>query len=310
METIEGKLNVERNTYSIANVKIGGLSGENPTAMIGTIFYDGHKIVNDPLRGEFDKTRAEALIKRTEEVAERTGNPMILDVVFDTPEAMETYIDFVSTTTDAPFLIDSANSSTLVDAVKYVSQTGLGDRAIYNSINWKTTQQEIDTLKESKVKTGIIFAFNPTNPTIEGRLDMLRGSNEKKGLVNIAQETGMEKILVDTCSLATPDIGPAVKAALQVKNEFGYPAGCYSGYMIDPWAKGRQLEKRIIDECVAAGLAYPAAFDIDFILYGPIELAPHAHYTASLFNAFTAYTSRQYGTRQSPNHPLSKIFKS
>ncbi|MFA4934691.1 MAG: tetrahydromethanopterin S-methyltransferase subunit H, partial [Candidatus Methanoperedens sp.] len=36
----------EQKVIDIGNVKIGGQVGENPTVLIPTIFYDGHKIVD------------------------------------------------------------------------------------------------------------------------------------------------------------------------------------------------------------------------------------------------------------------------
>jgi tetrahydromethanopterin S-methyltransferase subunit H len=309
MEFSGTRFEVEQREYQIADVKIGGKVGANPTALIGSIFYDGQKIVKHPSEGEFDIKKAEELIQKAKQSEDATGNPMILDVVADTPRAMTRYIDFVSNQIDGPFLIDSSNSSALIAALKYATEVGLHERIIYNSINWRTTQQEFDALNESKVKACIIFAFNQKNPTIQGRLSLLKGFSGNTGLIDTAKQAGMEKILIDTCALDTPDIGPAVKAALRVKEEYGYPSGCASVYMVDTWVKGRQLEKRILNECVAAGLAYPAAFNTDFIFYGPIEMAPHVHYVSSLFNGFMAYTSRQYGIRQSSRHPINKIFK-
>ena len=309
MELSGTKFEVEPSEYQIANLKIGGKVGANPTALIGSIFYDGHKIVKDPSEGKFDIEKAEELIQKAKQSEDETGNSVILDVVADTPRAMMKYIDFVSNKTDGPFLVDSSNSSALITALKYTTEVGLHERTIYNSINWRTTQQEFDALKESKVKACVVFAFNQKNPTIQGRLSLLKGSSGQTGLINTAKEAGMEKILIDTCALDTPDIGPAVKTAVQVKEECGYPSGCASVYMVDTWVKGRQLEKRILNECVAAGLAYPAAYNMDFIFYGPIEMAPHVHYVSALFNGFMAYTSRQYGIRQSSRHPINKIFK-
>ena len=35
----------EQYIYDVAGTKIGGNLGENPTVLMGTIFYSGHKIV-------------------------------------------------------------------------------------------------------------------------------------------------------------------------------------------------------------------------------------------------------------------------
>ncbi|MFH2044152.1 MAG: tetrahydromethanopterin S-methyltransferase subunit H, partial [Pseudomonadota bacterium] len=35
----------EQKTYTIGDVTIGGQPGENPTVLMGSIFYQGHRIV-------------------------------------------------------------------------------------------------------------------------------------------------------------------------------------------------------------------------------------------------------------------------
>lgn len=42
---------------------------------MGSMFYEGHKIVKDPIHGIFDEKRTERLIRTQEEMSEKTGNP-------------------------------------------------------------------------------------------------------------------------------------------------------------------------------------------------------------------------------------------
>ncbi|MEM2875515.1 MAG: tetrahydromethanopterin S-methyltransferase subunit H, partial [Candidatus Bathyarchaeia archaeon] len=100
------KFEREQIVYDVAGVKCGGQPGEYPTVLIGSIFYDKHKIVSNPLKGEFDRKSAESLIKMQEELYDKTGNPFIVDVVGLTPEAHKKYVDFVAEMTEAPFLVD------------------------------------------------------------------------------------------------------------------------------------------------------------------------------------------------------------
>ena len=52
----------EQKVLEIAGVRFGGYRGENPTVLIGGIFYHGHKIVGDEKEGVFDKEAAEKLV--------------------------------------------------------------------------------------------------------------------------------------------------------------------------------------------------------------------------------------------------------
>ena len=67
------KFQSPQQTYQIGNVEIGGHPGQRPTVMVGSIFFQKHRIVSDPRKGIFDEEKARALLDREAEVAERTG---------------------------------------------------------------------------------------------------------------------------------------------------------------------------------------------------------------------------------------------
>ncbi|MFX1485758.1 MAG: hypothetical protein ACFFBS_01395, partial [Promethearchaeota archaeon] len=41
--------------FEIGKIQIGGVPGERPVVLIGTLFHLGQKIVTDAKKGEFDK---------------------------------------------------------------------------------------------------------------------------------------------------------------------------------------------------------------------------------------------------------------
>lgn len=43
----------EQKVFDIAGVKVGGKPGENPSVLIGSMFFRGHKIVSDPRIGSY-----------------------------------------------------------------------------------------------------------------------------------------------------------------------------------------------------------------------------------------------------------------
>ena len=54
------------------------------------------------MKGEFDREKAEELLKKQEELSDITGNPCMTDVVGLSEEAIIKYIDFVAAITDTP----------------------------------------------------------------------------------------------------------------------------------------------------------------------------------------------------------------
>ena len=139
----------EQIVLDVAGLKVGGQPGEYPTVLAGTIFYGGHKIIEDEKAGVFDKEKAEGLIKMQEEMSDVTGNPHIVHTFGATPEALVKYLEFVGDATDAPFFIDSTSGEARVAGANFASETGLADRAIYNSLNMAADADEIAALKDS-----------------------------------------------------------------------------------------------------------------------------------------------------------------
>ncbi|MCX8171186.1 MAG: tetrahydromethanopterin S-methyltransferase subunit H, partial [Candidatus Bathyarchaeota archaeon] len=104
----------EQLVYEISGVKVGGQPGENPTVMIGSMFYKGDKIVHDEKSGAFDQGAAETLICRLEEISDKTGLPAMLDVVCSNPENARKYLEFAAEATEMPLLIDYVSEHCLL----------------------------------------------------------------------------------------------------------------------------------------------------------------------------------------------------
>lgn len=303
------KFQRQQKIFDIAGVKVGGQPGECPTVLIGTIFYEKHKIVSDPTKGDFDKKSAESLIEKQEKMSNLTGNPHVLDVFASTAEALCKYIDFIADVTEAPFLVDSVSSSERIPAIKHAIEIGLGERAIYNSIDYSVKEEEISSLKELGVKSAVVLTYNPTNVWAEGRIDILKGTKTQKGLLKAAEEAGIENILVDTSVLDVPSISLASKAVHLVKNEFGLPAGCGPANAITTWKKAKKkLGPYAYDVCMATGAVITQLSGADFVLYGPIEFAERVFPACALIDALNIYYGRRIGIKpQVSEHPLVKI---
>lgn len=56
------KFSAERRIVTIDKVTLGGQPGEYPTVLIGSVFYQGHRIVEDHQKGAFDKDAAKCLL--------------------------------------------------------------------------------------------------------------------------------------------------------------------------------------------------------------------------------------------------------
>jgi tetrahydromethanopterin S-methyltransferase subunit H len=299
------KFEREQKIFDIANVKVGGQPGQLPTVLIGSIFYHKHKIVKDEKKGEFDKEKAEELLKKEEEMSDRTGNQRIVDVCCSWPEAFEKFLEFAANHINGPFAIDGATAEVRIAGAKYVKEAGLSERVVYNSITPHIKEEEISAIKEAKIESAILLTLNTKNPTISGRLEVL------DELLAIAQKAGVENTLVDTTVLDLPDPGPVSRAIYLVKEKYGLPAGAGTHNAVERWNSRRKLDATEYLLASSVANVFPIIAGANFILYGPVENALSAYFYCSLADAYVAYSaSQEFRTRPLiKDHPLFKIFK-
>lgn len=295
----------EQEIYDIAGVKLGGQPGQLPTVLFGSIFYDGHDIIKDAKKGEFDKEKAHQLIKTAEELSDQTGNPIILDVCCSWPGAFEKLIDFVAHNSDGPFAIDGTTTEIKMTGARYTNGVGLSSRVVYNSIMPNAKEDEIAAIKESGIESAILLTLNTKKPTLAGRLEVM------DDVLSIAQQAGITKPIVDTTVIDKPDIGPISKAIHMVKDKYGIPTGAGVHNAVARWAEMSVLSPKEQFLASAVANSFPIAFGADFLLYGPIDQSKEAFFTSSLADAFVAFNARQeFRTHPlTSEHPLMKIFR-
>jgi len=256
----------EQKIFQIGGVSIGGLPGQRPVVLVGTLFYHGHKIVRDENAGTFDEAAAEALVKAQDEMSDKTGNPAMIDVVGASAPAMKKAIDFVIDHTKAPILIVSPSEQFRAIGLTYAKEQGILDRVVYNSINPSSKPDELKAIHESGVTSSVLLAYNMKDFSTAGRTSAIRE------LVGKRHEFGIEKPLIDTCVLDLPTLGSALRAMYELKDELGFPVGCGAHNAVALW-KGlkTKMGEQAVKPCLASVNATTAAVGADFILYGPID---------------------------------------
>ena len=303
------KFEKEQKIIEIGGVKIGGQPGELPTVLIGSLFHEGHRIVKNRKLGTFNKQGAKRLINLQQEMSDKTGVPCMLDVVGENAEALVKYIDFISEVTDVPILVNGTEASVRISASRHVVEVGLQDRAIYNSINYALSEEEIEAINELGLEAAIIQAFNPSNPLPNDMISILKGSSLKKGILENAFRAGIKKPLIFTPVLDVPSIGFGSKGIHMAKEEFGIPTGTAPVGVIGRWDKVGDLAKYAKVICRGGATALVQAMGADYIIYGSAAKAKNIFPVCAMIDAIIAYNARNYGIKpMTKNHPLYKIF--
>jgi tetrahydromethanopterin S-methyltransferase subunit H len=295
---------------NVAGVKFGGQPGELPSVLCGTIFYHGHKIVEDEERGIFDRKAAERLISRQEELSEETGCPCVLHLYARSTLAFEKYLDFIEPVWNGPFIIDSADAATRGSAALLASELGYADRAIYNSISLATDEREAQALLDSEVDSAIILAYNPAEPGVDGSLAVLEtgGKVREKGLLPMAREMGLVNLLIDPAVVPLGSgAGSALRFSVAAKARLGLPIGSGIHNAVSSWPWLSQKEMMVRKCCDAAAAAMQLIAAADFLLYGPIESADIIFPAAAMADILVAEAVRDLEIAPGEMHPLHKL---
>jgi tetrahydromethanopterin S-methyltransferase subunit H len=297
----------EQKIINAGGIKLGGQPGEVPTALTATIFYIGHKIVTDKKAGIFDKARAETLINRLDELSDMTTNPFILDVVGTSVPAFQNYISFIAEVTEAPIQIDAISPKLRMETIQWAHSAGLSKRLINNSIYRGVKDKELENLKDCGVKASIILCDNPTDDTVQGKLDVL------PGILELGDKAGIEGALIDT---AMPSWGIGVGAGLRsiyvIKEMYGDrgAVGTGIGNVSDTlgWVKGN-FPKNIKKAVDAAQNAILPMIGCDWIMFGPIEFSEFVFPAVAVVDTYILTATAELGTRplEEGKHPLFKL---
>lgn len=293
----------EQTVFEISGIKVGGQPGENPTVMIGSMFYKGDKIVRDEKSGDFDLEAARTLISRLEEISDKTGLPAMLDVVCSTKENARRYIEFATDATKMPLLVDYVSEDAAVSGLEAAREVGIIDRLILNSINPETKPIVYEKAEEVGLRSAIALTYS-TRAIISyrERIRLL------ETLIPKIKAAGITNILVDTVVMDIATLGLACKAIFEIKEQYGYPTGCGAHNAIASWKSLKDKKDRVLSMvCSSIANGLPVAVGADFILYGPVSDAEYIFPAISLINAAYAQVSMEEGKRPKPNHPRFKI---
>lgn len=300
----------EQSIANIAGVKIGGQPSECPTVLAGTIFYQGHKIVQDEEMGVFDRKAAEALVVGQAELSEETGNPSLLHIYAKTFKAFERYLSFAEGIWPGPIILDSADSTVRACMARLVTEVGYADKAIYNSLSIATSKAEAQALKESEVDSAILLAYNPSDTSVDGHMAILEtgGAVGDQGLMALAGELGMTNLLVDPG--VTPmgsGAGLTLRFSVVAKARLGLPvgSGIHNAVSAWPWLKSKGPQVKSI--CDAAASAMQLLASGDFLLYGPIENAGFIFPAAAMADIMVAEAVRDLDLWPCGIHPADKL---
>ncbi len=287
--------------YDIGGLKIGGQPGQIPTVLFGGVFS----------KGKPDLKKTEDKLKKIFMLSKKLGNLVIPDFFIKKEEYIPIIIQFIedSIPDDIPFSIDIIDPKIKIKVLEILKSKNLLNRTIYNSIHIGITEDEYKTLKKNKPEMTILLAFNPKDKSPDGKLEVLEnGANlTNNGLLKIAKNIGINKIILDTAALAPGENTGAAIASIPVfKEEYGLPTGCAVHNVVEKsrWLYDFGYTRDIVD--FSSNINIPV-FGGDFTIIGPIE---NAEFVLPIIAwediLISEYSEKYFGIKPYHNHPRRK----
>lgn len=288
----------------VCGVPMGGQPGETASMLVGSIFYDRQALVKDAVKGEFDKTKAKALLDLQQRWSETTGNPACLDVFAASPLAMRRYLDFVIDHYAGPIMIDSSAPEVKIAGIRHMANCGLSRRAIYNSISVQSTPREFDAIASCKVKAAVVLAANSTDFSADAKIDLLF---KEGGLIAKAEACGVENCLVDPGIIDLPSIGPVMEVVATAKKK-GHFAGTAPYNAVSTWdGLIDKFGSSFVPVAAAVLETLPIAWGADFIIYGPIASAPTVFPAVAMVDSIMSQSLIEGGKIPENNFTMFRI---
>ncbi len=307
----EGKLrpqfNANQITVKIGSITIGGVPGDNPVLLVGSLFYHGDKLLLDEEKGVVDEEKARKQLIDAKTLAEEYGVYFAVDLILPSVKSIDNIMSFVAEFEDLVLFLDSPDPNARVRAYSLVKEYGINHRVVANGIYTNTGEEELKALRNADINTAVLLAFDPANPHQSMMpSDRLRVLEEK--LLPLAEKAGIENILVDAVVLDPASISISASTIRLVKDKYGFPSGCAPANALGPVSKTRfRLEE-------VAGIhggtsVFLRLMGADFIMYGPVKRIKYVAPAVAFVDGLLGYLARYEGIRVNREHPLRKILK-
>lgn len=258
----------KQTVIDLGGVRFGGQPGENPTVLVGGVFFKGQSIIKNPKKGTFDKKKLIQLIHDLEETMALTQHPSLLQIYGSTPQALINHIMWIADHWKGPFIFESIDSLTRIKAMEHIAKAGLQARAIFNSINISTSPTELNTIRECGIQAVIVLGWSPHTMGLEERLNVIRQQ------INRCEKIGVKKIVVDPASLPI-EVGYGLewRTNIAIKSEMGYPIsnGAYNAPSTWTFFKDNKDDAVTKTAILTAAVTAAKLSCADLICYGSLE---------------------------------------
>jgi len=275
--------------YTLGRVQIGR---QGKPALIGSLFYKSDKKVTNHKLGEVDCRRLSKELKAVCSLSSRVGLDTAIDVIAETPKAMENYLELLAGMVDVPLLIGGLNEESRVAGYAKARRLGIADRCGVNSISTMTSDAELASIKEAGISFGVLQTLDPSAVYPEDKLRLL----EESILVK-CKAAGIDAAVVDVGIIDFTSVHLAVESIKLIKSRLGLPAGCAPSNAAYQPLVSRKMTKRGARSVNVALNTMLQMGGADAIFYGPLKASAYLFEAAAVVEGIKAYGQRLAGDK-------------
>ncbi len=297
----------DQKTVKIGSITVGGVPGDNPVLLVGSLFYHGDKLLIDERKGIIDKEKTRKQLTDAKMLADEYGIYFAVDLILPSTDSVDNIMSFITEFEDLVLFLDSPDPNARIRAYSLAKEYGINYRVVANGIYTNTSEEELGVLRDTGINTAVLLAFDPANPHQSMMpSDRLRVLEEK--LLPLAKKAGIENILVDAVVLDPASISISASTIKLVKDKYGFPSGCAPANALGPVSKTRFKLEEVAG--IHGGIAvFLRLMGADFIMYGPVKRIKYVAPAVAFADGLLGYLARYEGVRVSRKHPLRKILK-
>ena len=270
--------------FLYGNVKLGVGNFTIPPVLIGTMFYQGHTLVDRRDECQFDVIKAKNRIDAQKSLAHQYKLSDLIEISAVTPEAMVKYLDFYFEYYDPPFVLGGSFDAK-VAGIEYLNEHGIkSDDYIYNSISTLKNKEEIELLKKNKIKSAVVLILGSNNMSSTQKFSYITEKNQpgNVSLIEGLKHIGIEKIWIDGGVTGIESFSHILDMQQMVSESLKLPVGTAPTLFLFKYSSPR-LNLKFHTKYRKASVMFIASWYSNFIFYGAIEDAKECF--ASVYQA-------------------------
>ncbi len=263
---------LEKNYLKYQNIKVGFGNFKLPPVLIGTMFYQGQRLIDRSDITEFNKEKALQKIDKHVKLSNQYKIPALIEISADTPDAMISYLDFYLDNFKPPFVLGGTLDAR-ISGVAHVYERGYkSEDFIYNAVSNLKNQTEIELLKKYKIETAIILILASPSMTSTQRFSYITEKNQPNNLSLIEglKKLGVEHIWVDGGVVDLESLVHILETQKIISTSLKIPVGTAPNLFLFKYSSPR-LNLKFHTRYRRSSIMFIASWYSNFIFYGSIE---------------------------------------